>query len=167
MSYRVYLAGRFSRRDELNRYAARLRDWGYVVDAHWLVEEHEWYGENDDKALAKARGFALDDLVDVTRADIVLVFTESPQPGGRNRGGRHVEYGIALGQGKDIIVVGRPENVFHNLHGSVGIPDGTIHGTTARVTHALFWEEVPYRLAEWLYPVPDRFSVSDRFGAAL
>jgi hypothetical protein len=164
VSYRVYLAGRFSRRDEFNRYADRLREWGYVVDARWLVEDHEWYGEDDDQALAAARGFALDDFGDVTAADIVLVFTEPPNPGGRNRGGRHVEYGIALGQGKDIIIVGQPENVFHNLRGSIPLSDGTVHGTTARIAHAPFWEDVPYRLADWLYPAPDRFrNMVERF----
>lgn len=153
--YLVYIAGRFSRRDEFNGYAAQLRSWGYDVDARWLVENHEWYGEGDAEALAAARGFATDDLEDVTRADIVLVFTEPPNPGGRNRGGRHVEYGIALGQGKDIIVVGQPENVFHNLRGSIGMPDGTVHGTSARVAHAESWDGVIDRLSDWQYPVPE------------
>jgi nucleoside 2-deoxyribosyltransferase len=140
----IYLAGRFSRRDEFNGYAVRLRSWGFTVDARWLVEDHEWYGEQDAGAREAARRFALDDLEDVTRADIVLVFT-----------GRHVEYGIALGQGKDIVVVGEPENVFHNLTGSVPMPDGTVHGTTARVKHAATFDDVPDRLREWLYPVAE------------
>jgi nucleoside 2-deoxyribosyltransferase len=148
---RVYLAGRFSRRDEFNGYADRLRARGFVVDARWLVEEHEWYGERDEAAIIAARSFATDDLEDVLRADIVLVFTEPVNPGGRNRGGRHVEFGIALGQGKDIIVVGEPENVFHNLAGVLPLPDGTIHGTTARVAHAATFDGVRDRLDEWLY----------------
>lgn len=155
MTYRVYLAGRFSRRDEFNRYADQLRSWGFVVDARWLVEDHEWYGEETFEATMAARRFATDDLEDVLRADIVLVFTEPPQPGGRNRGGRHVEYGLALGQGKDIIIVGPPENVFHNLHGSIGISDGTLHGTTVRVHHAPSFDDVPDRLRDWLYPLPE------------
>ncbi len=151
---RVYLAGRFSRRAEFNGYADTLRSWGFTVDAKWLTEAHEWYGERDEDAITAARAFALDDLGDVVAADIVLVFTEPANPGGRNRGGRHVEFGIALGQGKDVIVVGQSENVFHNLHGSVGIPDGTIHGTTARVTSAATFEDVRDRLADWLYTAP-------------
>jgi nucleoside 2-deoxyribosyltransferase len=148
---RVYLAGRFSRRDEFNGYADRLRSLGFTVDARWLTEAHEWYGERDEDALAAARRFALDDLADVLAADIVLVFTEPPAPGGRNRGGRHVEFGIALGQGKDIIVVGGPENVFHNLRGSIGLPDGTVHGTSVRIEHAATFDDVPDRLRSWLY----------------
>lgn len=133
----VYLAGRFSRRDEFNGYAARLREAGFDVDARWLTEEHEWYGGTDAEAIEAARGFALDDLADVAKADVVLVFTESPNPGGRNRGGRHVEYGIALGLRKDIIVVGPPENVFHNLLGHVPMydPDGGMHQAVIRIWH--------------------------------
>ncbi len=137
MSRLVYLAGRFSRRDEFNGYAKTLRVAGFRVDARWLVENHEWYGEHDAAAIEAARGFARDDLEDVARADAVLVFTEPPNPGGRNRGGRHVEFGIALGLGKDIYVVGSPENVFHNLDGLVNVPDPEqMHGgTPALVSH--------------------------------
>lgn len=141
IGYRVYLAGRFSRRDEFNDYARQLRLRNFTVDARWLVEKHEWYGEDSDAAIAAAEQFARDDVEDVLRSDFVLVFTERPNPGGRNRGGRHVEYGIAVGQGKDIVVIGDPENVFHTLRGSIGLPDGTIHGTTARILHARTFEE--------------------------
>ena len=31
------------------------------------------------------------------------------------RGGRHIEFGYAMAQGKPLFIVGRPENVFHKL----------------------------------------------------
>lgn len=140
---RVYLAGRFSRRDEFNGYAVRLREWGLTVDARWLVEDHEWYGERDEDAVAAARSFAKDDLEDVSRADIVLVFTEPPNAGGRNRGGRHVEYGIALALHKDILIVGEPENVFHNLTGAVFVPrDDAMHVPATHIGHAASFDDV-------------------------
>jgi ketosteroid isomerase-like protein len=138
---RAYLAGRFSRRDEFNRYAAALRDAGYVVDARWLVEDHEWYGEQDEAAIEAARQFATDDLEDVARADLVFVFTEPANPGGRNRGGRHVEYGIALALAKDIVIVGPPENVFHNLTGSIFVPRDELHTLATRITHVATFED--------------------------
>ena len=140
---RVYLAGRFSRRDEFNGYADTLRSWGFTVDARWLTEAHEWYGERDADAIAAARSFAHDDLSDVARSDIVLVFTEPANPGGRNRGGRHVEYGIALALHKDIIIVGAPENVFHNLIGAVFVPrDDVLHVPATRIGHAASFDDV-------------------------
>ena len=132
----VYLAGRFSRRDEFNEYADQLREWGLTVDARWLVENHEWYGERDDAAIEAARGFAKDDLEDVARSDIVIVFTEPVNAGGRNRGGRHVEFGIALATHKDILIVGPPENVFHNLTGAVFVNHGELHTPATRIGHA-------------------------------
>ena len=147
MSRRVYLAGRFSRRDEFNGYADRLRAWGFTVDARWLTEAHEWYGERDADALEAARSFARDDLEDVSRSDIVLVFTEPSNPGGRNRGGRHVEYGIALALHKDILIVGEPENVFHNLTGAVFVSSGDeMHVPATRIGHAATFEDVPVLL---------------------
>lgn len=155
MSRLVYIAGRFSRRDEFNGYAERLRALGYRVEARWLVEEHEWYGEMDEDARDAARGFARDDLEDVAAADIVLVFTEPPNPGGRNRGGRHVEYGIAIGLHKDIIVVGEPENVFHHLSGAVFIATDEMHRPSTRIGHAESFDDVPLILARVFgFPVP-------------
>jgi hypothetical protein len=148
---RAYLAGRFSRRDEFRGYADRLRGWGFVVDARWLVEEHEWYGERDEAAIDAARQFATDDLEDVAAADVVLVFTEPPNAGGRNRGGRHVEYGIALALAKDIIVIGEPENVFHNLRGILFVPNDQLHTVGTRIQHAASFEGVRDLLADWLY----------------
>ena len=44
------------------------------------------------------------------------VVTEPPREPSSSRGGRHVEFGIALARSKRLIVVGHRENVFHWLH---------------------------------------------------
>lgn len=58
--------------------------------------------------------FANNDWEDVTGADLVISFTEAPRSSA-NRGGRHVEYGIALALKKRVIVIGYRENIFHWL----------------------------------------------------
>lgn len=113
----VYLAGRYSRREELRGYAADLAQLGLgEVRAAWLSGEHEWDGSQaTGEELAVAQQFAIDDVRDIGRAQVVIVFTEAPGAGGRNRGGRHVEYGIALAAKKHVVIVGPAENVFHSL----------------------------------------------------
>jgi hypothetical protein len=145
----IYLAGRFGRRDEFRGYADRLREAGVgAVRARWLTEDHEWDGAEDQISLA-ARLAAEDvedltaaDLVSVfseaeTRARIrAAAFEEldATIPGhsdpmasaeriaavaGRNRGGRHVEFGLALSRYNRglcrLVVCGPAENVFHSL----------------------------------------------------
>jgi len=44
----------------------------------------------------------------------VITFTETPRSS-NSRGGRHVEFGIALGMRKRAVVIGPRENVFHCL----------------------------------------------------
>lgn len=142
---RAYLAARYSRRDELRGYAEQLRELGLAdVEARWLVGTHDWAGDaGSPEALAAAQKFADDDLDDLQRAHLVVVFTEEPAaerlrgyvagaledyvPGhtsdealadevaarfGRDRGGRHVELGVAIGMGKHVVIVGPAENVF-------------------------------------------------------
>lgn len=117
---RIYLAAKYSRRAELIGYAAELENLGHVVKARWLSENHD-LPPGGDPALGLR--FALDDMEDCSKADCVISFTEQPgQPGaGRNRGGRHVEFGMALqrrlisrGYGwPRLLVIGWRENVFH------------------------------------------------------
>jgi len=54
---------------------------------------------------------------DVIRADCILCFTEEPTEhvSWAARGGRHVEFGVALAMGKRLCVVGPRENIFHHL----------------------------------------------------
>lgn len=125
---RIYLASRYSRRLELCEYRSQLEDLGYDVQARWLNGQHQILsngqpiGENvealiedGDADYAEIRGkFARDDLEDVSNADVVISFTEPPRSNS-SRGGRHVEFGIALANGAHLIVVGYRENIFHCL----------------------------------------------------
>lgn len=128
---KVYLAARYSRRLELCRYRDELQNMGVDVQARWLDGKHQigdtgqpigdsgeamveaTGGQGDAGAVLRAR-FALDDYEDVTDADVVVTFTEPPRSK-PSRGGRHVEFGIALASGARCIVVGCRENLFHWL----------------------------------------------------
>jgi hypothetical protein len=128
MSRTFYLAARYSRREELCAYKADLEARGHRVPARWLLGEHQVHGleaaravENDGPVpAAQAVLFAEDDIEDLLGADVMVNFTEAPRHGA-TRGGRHVEYGVALGLRRagygrhQIYVVGPLENVFHAL----------------------------------------------------
>lgn len=123
---KFYLAARYSRRLELCRYREDLANYGNTVTARWLNGEHQIdtagkpIGE-DGEALVEdgstelhasmRQKFAQDDFEDVLEADTLIAFSEEPRSG-HSRGGRHVEFGIALGVGIRIIAVGPHENIF-------------------------------------------------------
>lgn len=129
---KIYLASRYSRREELCEYRQHLQNLGHDVQARWLNGEHqlsdsgspigtqgEALVEGDDggtspQARALRSQFATDDWEDVNAAELVISFTEPPRSKA-NRGGRHVEYGIALANKARVIVVGYRENIFHWL----------------------------------------------------
>ena len=118
---KIYLAARFSRHEELNRYASELRDAGHEVTARWLSRESQANENtvavqncNGEVPLA-GRPLAQEDFEDIKRADVVISITEQPRVQHTTRGGRHVELGLALGWGKQLIIIGPRENVFHTL----------------------------------------------------
>ena len=102
---RIYLASRYSRREELCRYRSELEDQGHTVQARWLNGEHQLandgtpigeHGEalvegalrsgehlsqhEQSERAAKLRAqFACDDWEDVTVAELVINFTEPPR----------------------------------------------------------------------------------------
>lgn len=124
----VYLAARYSRREELCKYRKELQDLGYNVQARWLDGNHQLYngvpirkigenlveGEDNPEANQLRVKFAQDDMQDCSAADIIINFTEPPR-NTTTRGGRHVEFGIGLALGKKLYVVGPRENIFHWL----------------------------------------------------
>lgn len=119
----IYIAGRYDRREELAGYAQELRDRGFTVDCRWLLGTHQIHpnAEKVDVAVHPEHGitieaapFAQDDYEDLKKADTIVFFSERPESYSK-RGGRHVEFGMALAWGKRLIVIGDRENVFHCL----------------------------------------------------
>lgn len=106
-----YLAARYSRRDEMLGVRDVLVGFGHEVTSEWIEGGHQAAPDDENAML----NFACEDLRDLHRADTVLCFTETPREPHTNRGGRHVEMGIALGLGKRVIVVGPLENAFTTL----------------------------------------------------
>jgi hypothetical protein len=92
------------------------------VTARWLSGSHEAKGDDSRETWAE---FAIDDLGDVDRAEVLVEFTQKPfittqylsyaELNVLKRGGRHVEFGYAYAKDKLLILVGPRENVFHNL----------------------------------------------------
>ena len=103
---RIYIASRYDRRFEMLGVTAVLMRAGHVVTSRWI----EGRGEGPEVEAAA-------DVEDVLRADCLISFTEEPTEHvtWSARGGRHVEFGVALAMGKRLFVVGPRENVFHFL----------------------------------------------------
>lgn len=105
---KVYLAGSYARRTELFERAKELVQAGHTVTSRWLKGNDE---------LSKQEQVDMD-LEDLWNADTMISFT-SPE-GQFNTGGRHVELGYALAMndlncdGRRLILVGWPENIFHH-----------------------------------------------------
>ncbi len=117
---KVYLAARYSRRDELREYRKTLEEAGIEITSRWLDEKEpldSQMGQHSDAFYVET---ATIDIKDIDRAEVVLFFAEDPLVGWP-RGGRHVEFGYALGTRKSIAVIGPKENVFHYLRKGANI----------------------------------------------
>lgn len=110
---KVYLCGRYGRRDEFRELRNILEKNGVLVVSRWL--DTDWERKEDGGSSAAPaeyrQEYAEIDMRDVLAADAVVCVTEPPRGGGR--GGRHVEFGLALAWGKKLVVVGYRENLFY------------------------------------------------------
>lgn len=119
--FHVYVAAKFEDRIWLKWLREKLQERGVVVTSRWLDYpdspdiEKDWPDE------------ALKDLHDIDAADAIVCFNLEHMRG-MTRGGRHVEFGYAIGKGKHLILVGKKENVFHFLPW-VSVIDPTPKGT--------------------------------------
>lgn len=121
---KIYLAARYSRHQELYAYASQLKKLGYEITSRWIYGNHQISDEallsGDDNDLRER--FAIEDYEDLKAADLVISFTEEPRSG-HSRGGRHVEFGMALVLDKGLVVIGHRENIFHCMPGVQFFPD--------------------------------------------
>lgn len=110
---KIYLAAKYSRNAEMRMFRDHIEGiHGHRVICRWIEGNHQLTDIKNDPEYTR---FAREDFQDLSNSDVVLWFSEPEKIEGRNRGGRHVEFGIALAYGIPIIVIGRKENVFHWL----------------------------------------------------
>lgn len=112
---KCYVAAPFSWKDEIKKYTLELEALGIESTASWVYEEAEPNSTLDQFPEEQHREIAAIDVRDINRADIVVVFTIDPLGPPLPRGGRHWETGYAYGRGKEVVVVGPYENIFHYL----------------------------------------------------
>lgn len=121
---RIYLAARYSRFEEMQSVRKDLETCGHKVTSRWINGGHKLTDDGlseEGKEIERLR-FAVEDLDDLYAADVVVSFTEPPRSA-NSRGGRHVEFGVALAIHMPVVVVGPRENVFHCLSQVEWYPD--------------------------------------------
>lgn len=117
---KVYLAARYSRHDEMQGVRDVLSAaFGIEVTSRWIDCHTDVVGDFTSsftpEFLAehpeKCAPLGQHDIDDLLAADTCISFTS----GGGGKGGRHVEFGVALALGLRLIVVGPREHIFHTL----------------------------------------------------
>jgi nucleoside 2-deoxyribosyltransferase len=113
---KFYIAARFSKRPEAHALAKKLMALGHTITSRWVQPDCDHVlltGSSEQAADHERERFALEDCSDVIECDCCVSLMETPRNSGR--GGRHVEFGYALGLGKSLVVIGPRETVFHHL----------------------------------------------------
>jgi hypothetical protein len=110
----IYLAARYDQHALMRRYAKRLSAEGNFITSRWINQIDEdgliegMSVEDINASPSTAAKYAIKDFQDISVSDTMIVFTDWPS----STGGRHVEFGYALGRGIHIIIVGPLENIF-------------------------------------------------------
>ena len=113
---KIYLAARYTRYKELQIYRDIFATQGHEVTSRWINGNHQVSddGLSAEGTKAQREQFAKEDWEDLLASDTIVAFTEPPRSE-FSRGGRHVEWGIALALQKRCICVGPAENIFYCL----------------------------------------------------
>lgn len=113
---KIYLAARYSRHPEMREVRAILEAHGFTITSRWIDTGDDGTPEFNSNYLNSEPWFCAEysraDVDDLTAADYVVSYTGN---GGGGRGGRHVEFGLAMGLRKRLVIVGPRENIFHCL----------------------------------------------------
>lgn len=111
---KIYLAASFAKIKDMVSIAEILITKGHKITSRWI------YGGHDiaDSPFDKER-FAREDIEDLKNSELCLSFTGTSL----GRGGRHVEFGMAIASGIKCIIIGPRENVFHHLSDVKAFPN--------------------------------------------
>ncbi len=101
----IYLAGKWAAQARLRGIARQLTGRGWTVVASWLHEPDQRLTPAQEAEIADT------DVREVERADVLVLDTFDDD----ERGGREVEWGVALAHDKPVYIVGPMRNVFHRL----------------------------------------------------
>ena len=113
----VYISGSYSNVREIGKIAEHFTGCGLIVTSTWInpnncSDEIEGNGDEDEEINTKRRVLANTDISDINRANWFVLIADN----GGSKGGKHFELGYAYGRRKhNIIVVGKPENIFQHL----------------------------------------------------
>lgn len=112
---RIYLAARYQQHPEMQRIATVLMQQGHEITSRWIWGTYASYDASllDPCQRTLTQTFAAHDMEDLLAAECLIGFAE--KPGVISRGGRHVEWGMAVAWGKRLILIGEPEHLFHCL----------------------------------------------------
>ncbi len=113
---KFYIAARFSRRPECNALAHQLKALGHTITSRWVLPDTDHViptGLSRQAADAERERFAREDFDDVLACDAMVSLMEEPR--NNSRGGRHVEFGMAVALGKAMHIIGPRETVFHHM----------------------------------------------------
>lgn len=105
---KIYLASKFANATLMRDHRIDLAALGHTVTSRWIDSS----GDDSHYTASDWHADAVQCIEDVKACD-VLVHCIPDDHGGR--GGRHVEFGMALALGKGLIIVGERELVFHWL----------------------------------------------------
>lgn len=110
----AFISSRHMRGPELQTARSALENAGVAVTSRWLSEARPTGDGADPHWIAHVT------REDIERADVYILRGDERGDSGQ----RHVEFGIAMGLGKPLIVVAaEPENMWQRLPGVEVLPD--------------------------------------------
>ena len=113
---KIYIAARFSKRHIAHRLGKTLATLGHTIVSRWSLPDADHVapqGLSRQATDSDRRRFALEDMADLRRADCLILLGESPR--NNSRGGRLVEFGVAIAYGHRVMITCQRETVFQCL----------------------------------------------------
>ena len=104
---KIYIAHNFVARNILRETIKNLETLGHEVTSTWITDDSHLEHKN-------ARQSAIEDLMDIDRADALILFVE--QFGDSHGRGKYIEFGYAIAKRKKVYIYGsNPGCIFYNL----------------------------------------------------